>query len=125
MATLDGVRRQVERRGMEIARQGAAVMQAELRARAPRGKTGQMAAKTTVVATGRPPNITAAVTVDTPYAAAVIGGARPHKIKARDGEALVFGGRFSTEVDHPGIKGNKYFSEITKRWGVYLQRFAS
>ncbi len=99
-------------------------MQADLRAKAPR-KTGQMAAKTTVVLTGRPPNITADAIVDTRYAAAVIKGARPHKIRARDGEALVFGGRFSTEVDHPGIKANKYFSEITRRWGIYLQRFAS
>lgn len=110
---------------MEIARQGAAAMQTDLRARTPRGKTGQMAAKTTVVLTGRPPEITAAVVVDTRYAAAVIKGARPHKIRARDGEALLFGGRFSTEVDHPGITGNKYFTEVTQRWGVYLQRFAS
>lgn len=124
MATLDPVRRQVEQRGMELARQAAAAMQADLRARAPR-KTGQMANRTTVVLTGRPPNITAAATVDTPYAAAVIKGARPHKIKARPGEALVFGGRFSTEVDHPGIKANRYFRDITQRWGVYLQRYAS
>ena len=124
MATLDDLRRQVERRGMELARQAAADMQADLRAKAPR-KTGQMANRTTVVVSGRSPDITAAVTVDTPYAASVIGGARPHKIRARPGEALVFGGRFSTEVDHPGIKANRYFADITQRWGVYLQRFAS
>jgi hypothetical protein len=79
---------------------------------APRGKTGQLAAHTTVTITGETSGILHVPGV--PYAGAVIGGAKPHEIDPKNAEALTIGRvgeGFAAVVHHPGNKPNHYLQE--------------
>lgn len=63
--------------------------------------------------------VTVDVTADTPYAAAIELGAKPHVITARKGKALRFqvGGRtvFRRSVNHPGNKPYKFLAGALER----------
>jgi hypothetical protein len=59
------------------------------------------------------------VTADTPYAAAIESGARPHKITAKAGGVLRFatagGIVFAKSVNHPGNKAYRFLAEALER----------
>lgn len=84
--------------------------------------TGNMKAKTTVKESPR--SITA--TVDTDYAQYVSEGTRPHKIVAKNKQALSFvwrGVRVTVRsVNHPGTQPNDWFTNSVKSLPDRMQR---
>jgi len=84
--------------------------------------TGLMKSKTTV--RDAPGSITA--TVDTDYALYVSEGTRPHKITAKNKQALSFmwkGVRITVRsVNHPGTQPNEWFTNSVKNLPDRMQR---
>jgi hypothetical protein len=56
------------------------------------------------------------------YRHMVIGGTKPHVIKAKKG-ALAFGGRFATEVQHPGSRPNPFVERSVRGQERRIEEF--
>lgn len=99
-------------------RAGAHVIRAAARHRAPR-RSGLLASTVRVMTRTRGRAVTATVKVGTRrrggggayYAHMVMGGTRPHIIKARPGGLLGFGGFIVRKVQHPGTKAQPFLDE--------------
>lgn len=104
-----------------LSRRTAAEWETELRRTSP-VDTGNMRGKTTV--TDRPGSIEAKV--DTDYAQFVSGGTAPHKIVAKNVQALSFtwhGRRIVVRsVNHPGTQANSWFTDSVRRLPGMMQR---
>lgn len=48
-------------------------------------------------------------------------GTLPHRIKAKAGGTLKFGGGFSEAVDHPGIQGGNYVKKVYDKHQSHMQ----
>lgn len=130
VALLDDLRREVRQRGERIVRAGCVQLQGDLRRETPK-VTGLLRKSTTVRVLSAGDTITAEAKAETPYAASVIAGARPHPIvPRRPGGTLVFFwpkvGRvvYFKSVSHPGNKPNPYWNRNMARWGAILQQAA-
>jgi hypothetical protein len=130
VALLDDLRREVIQRGERIVRAATVQMQGDLRRDTPK-VTGLLRKSTTVRVVSAGETVAAEAKAETPYAASVIEGARPHIIRAKKpGGSLVFFwpkvGRvvYFKQVSHPGNRPNPYWHNIMQRWGSYLQTAA-
>ena len=116
-----GLTEEFKQRVRILERRTAVEWEADLKRTSP-VDTGNMKAKTTV----RDRSGTLEAVVDTDYAAYVSGGTRPHKITARNVQALsfVWRGRRVTvrSVNHPGTRANPWFTDSVRRLPATFQR---
>jgi hypothetical protein len=126
MADLSGLRRQLERKATIAAQATASDWESRLRRSSP-SASGNMRAKTTVVARPSASGVRIEAKVDTAYAHIVKGGQRPHVITPRNpGGVLVFrqGGqlRFARSVNHPGAQPRTWWDDALRDVPDMLQR---
>jgi hypothetical protein len=103
-------------------------MTTELRRTAPVGETGRLRSGTGVRLVSQVANrVTAEAVIEADYAEIVVGGSRPHVIRANRAQALRFywpkrgAVVFFRSVNHPGTDANPFFEKVIGRWGDYLR----
>lgn len=132
MADVSDLRQKILDRGVELVAAAAADVRDETADAAPHGETGRLRESHRVVSVTPGEVVTAELESDTPYAAAVAEGSRPHEIRASSKRALRFvsGGRvvIVRSVRHPGTKPNPAWwsaEAIGRRFRDALERHSS
>lgn len=125
MATLDPLRRQLERKVAIASRSTASDWESRLRREAPRD-TGNMAQRTTVVARTTATGSRIEAKIDTPYAHILAAGQRPHQITpAKPGKFLHnerTGFEAVSPVNHPGAQPRTWWADALRDAPDLLQR---
>ena len=126
MASLDDMRRQLQRKARLAAANTASDLESRLRRTSP-VDTGNMRSFTTAKAAPSAAGARIDVKVDTPYAHIVAHGQRPHVITPRrESGVLVFdvGGRtvFARSVNHPGAQARSWWADALREVPDMLQR---
>ena len=125
MASLDGLRQELKQRTVITARLAAHEGEQVLKRRSPI-KSGEMRNRSTVRSRTDPRGAMIELEVDTDYAEYVRSGTRPHRITARNAEALRFDWRgdtvFFRSVNHPGTQPNRWFDDTVRDMGRIISR---
>ena len=122
----DALRKDLERQMRAVGQRTSADMTAELRRTSP-NITGDLYSSITSRYTVTPNRVTIDFVADAPYAEAVIKGARPHVIRAKNKKALSFywpkigGQAIFRSVNHPGNKPNPFWENVFKNSRRYIE----
>jgi hypothetical protein len=122
MATLDPLRAEVRKQAEAVSESAGRKLQDELRRNSPYD-TGLMQSRTMVQTRG----LISSAKVATEYASYVAEGTRPHTIRAKRGKVLSFfwpkAGKqmFLPKVNHPGFRGNSWWTDALGKWHGFLE----